>query len=579
MSSARALGISAIVFFVSLISASVSFGFTVTADIERTRMTIGETVQLTVGTADSVSDMDADFSEIMDFDILSRSSSSMTQFINGKMSVSTSIVMTLSPKKPGVLKIPALKVSASGDTAYTKQIVVEVSEDKSAYSSGGKATGEIFAESKLSQKAIYAGQSVLYTFYLYFREQIAGPNLTLPEFRGFSVTEIKSPSSYTKTINGVPYNVLEKKVLLTPEKTGKFTFDPALLVYEASSGVRRDFFGFPEASLQRKSLRSESVSIEVRETPPVPKGFVSSGYVGSLSVRMNMAPKDLKTGDSGTLSIEFEGSGGRVGDVGKPEIKLPDSFKVYPDEPELKEETGTEGFSGKKTFKMAIVPTQTGDFKIDPVKISYFDSKAGSYKTIETEPVIIRVSEGENTKINPSSAAKTGEKSENPKAVPSVSGNDIFHIKTSLEILENKFFISLMWFTLLLFAPPAGFLVFYISARIRSKGKTVSARLKADSFAALKRSAETVSGDEFLSLVHRALALAVASKTDGVYESLTSSEIRTKLKKCGVSDDLVNEFSFFFEEIEMQRFSGINLDSEKTVQLGKSAERLVRKVL
>ncbi|WP_027360872.1 BatD family protein [Desulforegula conservatrix] len=578
MISARVFRISAIAFVLIIISASVSFGFTATAEIERTKMTIGETVQLTVGTSDSVSDLDADFSEIRDFDILSRSSSSMTQFINGKMSANTSIVVALSPKRAGNLKIPALKVTASGETAYTKQIVIEVAEDKSASVSGGKATGDIFAESRLSQKTIYQGQSVLYTFYLYFREQIVRPNLTLPDFADFSATEIKSPSSYTKTINGIPYNVLEKKVLLTPQKTGKFIFDPALLVYEASSGVRRDVFGFPEAVLQRRSLRSEAVTVEVKAMPPAPKDFVNSGFVGNLSVRMNMEQKELKTGDSGTLSIEFEGTGGRVGDIGKPEVKIPDSFKVYPDEPELKEDAGAEGFSGKKTFKIALVPTKAGEFTIKPVKISYFDSTLGEYKTIETDPVVIRVAEGENAKIN-SHEAKSDAKQENSKSTPSVSANDIFHIKTSLDILDHHSEISLMWFIVFLLSPPAAFLVFVLAARLNSSRKTLPAKLKTESLTAFKKLSETVSNDEFLSLLHKALSYAAASKTDCVHESLTSSDIRSKMKKAGFSDEIVNEFSMIFEEIEMQRFSGIDLTSDKMLQLRESAEKLVRRVL
>lgn len=579
MISARTLRISAIAFVLIFISASVSLGFTVTAEIERTKMTMGETVQLTVGTADSVSDLDADFSEIKDFDILSRSSSSMTQFINGKMSANTSIVMALSPKRAGNLKIPALKVTASGETAYTKQIVIEVAEDKSASVSGGKATGDIFAESKLSQKIIYQGQSVLYTFYLYFREQIARPNLTLPDFADFSATEIKSPSSYTKMINGIPYNVLEKKVLLTPQKTGKFTFDPALLVYEASSGVRRDVFGFPEAVLQRRSLRSEAVTVEVKTMPPAPKGFVNSGFVGNLSVRMNMDQKELKTGDSGTLSIEFEGTGGRVGDIGKPEINIPDSFKVYTDEPEINEATGEEGFSGKKTFKIALVPTKIGEFTIAPVKISYFDSTAGEYKTLETDQVVIRVSEGENSKATVSPDLATGSKPENTKSIPSVSANDIFHIKTSLEILDNHSEISFMWFIVFLLSPPTCFLVFVFAAKLLSGRKTKSAMLKAESLAALKKLPGAVTNDEFLFLIHRALSFAAAAKTDGIHESLTSSDIKSKMKKVGIPDELINEFSIFFEEIEMQRFSGMNLTSDKMLQLRESAEKLVRKVL
>lgn len=574
----RAFRISSFAILILMLNVSASFGFSASASLERTRISLGETVRLTVSTSDNVSDLDADTSGIVDFDVLSRSSSSMTQIVNGNMSVNISMVMELSPKRTGTLKIPALKVTAEGDTAYTKPIDVEVSEDKSS-SSGTGANEDVFAESRLSNDKVYMGETVLYTFCLYFREQISSPNLTLPDFRDFSATEIKSPSSYTKTINGVPYNVLEKNVLLTPQKPGKFNFDPALLVFAASAGVRRDFFGFPEAVMQKRSLRTGTNSIEVRSLPAIPEGLSYSGFVGDLSVKMKMEPKELKTGDSATLSIEFEGKGGRVGDIGRPEIKIPDSFKVYQDEPELKEDNGAQGFSGKKTFKMAIVPTKPGAFVLEPLKITYFDSAQGSYKTIETESIHINVSMGEKSQAVLPSGKSQEEKGGDVKKSPEVSGNDIFHIKTSLDTLRGESQISFLWFMVLFFIPPLIFCVAIFAGKLMLKSKTLSARLKAESLDSLKRASCVSDPGELLTLIHRAMASAVASRTDGGYEFLTSLEISTKLENLSFDSGFVKEYSNFFAEIEMLRFGGTGLSPDRMNEIKALADSLIRKVI
>lgn len=554
-------------------------GFTADASVDRTKIALGESLRLTVSSQDSSSGMDADFSEIKDFDILSRSSSSVTQFFNGKMSENISIILDLSPKKSGILKIPPLKINAGGNTALTKQIEIEVTDGGSKQIKGSGDTQGIFAESLLSQKNTYVGQPVLYTFYLYFRDQIARPNLTLPDFKGIAATELKNPSSYTKNINGASYNVLEKKVLLTPQKAGRYDFDPALLVYEAGAGVRRDVFGFPETVFQRKSLRTESLSLDVKEMPPVPQGLDYSGFAGILSVRMSMEPKELKTGDSGTLAIEYEGSGGRIADIAKPEIKLHDTFKVYPDEPEVKEDTGESGFFGKKTFKVAIVPTTVGEFKLEPLSITYFDTKTGEYRTLSTEPLMINVKAGENKKSASNSPKKEDPKPDIKKNVPAESDSDIFYIKTSTAAIDDHKTITPAVFVFLFLAPPFLFMLVIVGIKMLSGRNTVSARQRAESLSMIKKIGSSMATSEFLDGIHRALSLAASSRMHSTNESFTSTGIYEGLRKSGLDDKVSDEFSKFFSEIEMLRFSGAQVTEENKTTIRELAEKLIRKVL
>lgn len=575
MTDTRISGIFILAFFFVISGVSASSGFTVTANVERTSIMAGETLSLTLSTSDDVSDLDPDTSVIRDFDILSQSSSSMMQFVNGKMSVNKSVTIELSPKKTGTLAIPAIKVTSGSEIAHTKLIEINVREDRSPVSDRTE-DGENFAESRLSRSVIYMGQPVIYNFSLYFREQIARPNLTLPDFQDFTSTEIKSPSSYTKTIKGVPYNVLEKNVLLTPRKPGHYTFDPALLVYESASGVTRDFFGFPQQRLQRESIRTKAMAIEVKKLPPVPDGLVFSGFVGDLSVKTGIEKTDLKTGDSGTLTIEFEGKGGRTGDIGRPDVKIPSSFKVYPDEPELREDSGSEGFSGKKIFRMALVPTEPGRFVIEPLKITFFDSDSGIYKTAKTEPVNITVSQGEGGLSQPVHDAP---EKKDVKSRPGVSEVDIFHIKTSLDATRNESSFSFLWFVIFVLLPPSTFFLSVMALRIFSGTRTKSAKLKKESLDALKKATSAHNSEEFLSIIYRSFVYAAASLTDLNQESVTSPGIASTLEKAGTDSVAAQEFSVFFEEIEMLRFSGIKVSSDRMKEIRESAEKLIRRII
>lgn len=75
--------------------------------------------------------------------------------------------------------------------------------------------------------------------------------------------------------------------------------------------------------------------------------------------------------------------------------------------------------------------------------------------------------------------------------------------------------------------------------------------LKTESLAKLKKLPGAVTNDEFLFSYPQSTFLCGGCKTDGIHESLTSSDIKSKMKM-EIPDELINEFSIFFEEIEMQ---------------------------
>jgi hypothetical protein len=344
-----------------------------------------------------------------------------------------------------------------------------------------------------------------------------------------------------------------------------------------TTGSSRDFFGFPQQRLQRKSLRSDAVTVEVKNLPPVPGGSVFSGFVGSrLSVSMAMDKTEIMAGDSATLSIEFEGKGGRTGDIGKPDIAFPASFKIYPDEPESSEEAGPDGFSGRKTFRIAVVPTEAGNFTIAPLKITYFDSDKGIYKTVGTDAANIRVSGGE--KGLPATVLNTNGKKDE-KSKPDVSGTDIFYIKTSLDAVRNEFSFTFLWFAVLLVAPAVVFVMAVSVSRLFKGHIPESERMKRESLEILKKAASVNDYEEFLSMIYRSLACALSSVTGIKNHSLSLSEMLQELEKAGKDKDVAQEFASFFEKIEMQRFGRQDASSSSMKETLAYTEKLVRRII
>ena len=107
------------------------------------------------------------------------------------------------------------------------------------------------------------------------------------------------------------------------------------------------------------------------------------------------------------LSVTVTGNG-NLKTVTAP--KLPDlaDFKVFDTMSSLDVKKDGDVLSGKKTFTYILVPRSEGRHTIPPVQFAFFDPRAGAYKALQTEPVVMTVEKGEqgakSVYYNPSAA-------------------------------------------------------------------------------------------------------------------------------------------------------------------------------
>jgi hypothetical protein len=97
----------------------------ISSQIDRQEISQGETFRLML----SITKSDAsqvDLTPLDDnFEVVSRSHQSSTRIINGSIESSTKLVLTLAPKKAGILSIPALNLA--GEKSEPLQIEVKKS--------------------------------------------------------------------------------------------------------------------------------------------------------------------------------------------------------------------------------------------------------------------------------------------------------------------------------------------------------------------------------------------------------------------------------------------------------------------
>jgi hypothetical protein len=232
-----------------------------------------------------------------------------------------------------------------------------------------------------------AGQQVLYTIYLYTREDIAGISTSgVPAFRGFWVRDIPLPQQLPTDmvdIDGRRYGrvPLLKKALF-PLRPGSFKLEPATIDLVVQR-YDRSFFSFRPtlAHSEQIRLRTAAQTIDVRPLPPAPPGF--GGAVGDLALAAELEPREIHLGEAATLTVRLSGVGNLQG-IREPSVQPPPGLTLLPPQQEGKEELNGSAVRGTRIWRYAVVPDRAGRFTLEAPKVTYFDPAEARYQVATT---------------------------------------------------------------------------------------------------------------------------------------------------------------------------------------------------
>jgi BatD DUF11 like domain len=275
-------------------------------------------------------------------------------------------------------------------------------EDNSDLAPGENADEKIrknfFLRAEVSKNECYVGEPVMAVFKAYSRLDANSQVLKRPSLSGFSVIEMVDAYNNRPEVeryNGKNYFVhLIRKVQLFPLQPGSFTIEPAeveSVIHLRRTGPKslkhiRDFFRRREydASLDRQMVfRSPAVTIRVNALPEKNQPEDFAGAVGDFAVRVQMADTTIAAREPGIVKVVISGTG-NFPLVIEPQISWPASAEISG--PTVTEQVNKYVYplSGEKTYQFTIEHRDTGKFVIPPVKFSYFDPAAKTYKTAES---------------------------------------------------------------------------------------------------------------------------------------------------------------------------------------------------
>lgn len=520
--------------------------------------------------------------EITDFQVLGGPNQSTSmQFVNGSMSQSISYSYVLRAGQEGNFTIGPAKIKVGGNVVESNSLTINVVKGNTQQQSntGGQqqntqqqrssstSDSDLFARIEVSDRNVYLGEKITATLKIYSRVTIVNfDDWKLPSFEGFWSKDLDADRQIqfkNEIVDGVMYQTgVIKSVVLYPQKSGEITIDPmelSAIVRERTSGRGRSvfdqFFGGYED--YKRPVKSNSVKINVKPFPGgKPADF--SGLTGNLNMKASLDRTETKSNEAVNLKITVSGDG-NLYQLQAPDLEFPPDIEAYDPKVSDNIKVNGNGISGSRTFEYVLIPRYSGEFKIGPFSFSYFDAKAGKFKTISQDAFDLIVEKGEGDE-GPSPSVNITNKED-----IELIGSDIRYIKQGQYPLQSGMnffyrsggFYAAMGVPLLLFVLFLGYSQYQRSqgkdvGKLKSKRATGLAKKRLTKAKKLWDANDTAA---FYEEVFKALSDYAADKFGIPVSALSKDRIKEVLSTKNVPEQTVNEFIGVLDKTEFARFA------------------------
>ena len=374
--------------------------------LDRGQAAVGEAVTLNIETDQASAS--PDLSPLMaDFALEGQSSSRSVQWVNGKTQNKTTYVVTMAPKREGALLVPALQIGAER-TQPLKLSVAAAPEPSAA-----NANANAYLETEVDDSNPYVQQSVGVTLRLLYAVPLASGQLDLDAPDGASLQRIGEDVQSVREVDGRRYNVVERKFLLVPERSGPLKLPAPRFVGRGAGGWMDDFLGGNSRELRATGTPK---TIEVRAQPSnAPQPWLP---LRDLRLRYVAAPQSLRAGEAAELVVEAIALGATQSQM--PELSAPvvPGAQVFAEPPQYDETFVGGSPQVKLTRRFSIVPNAAGKLTVPGMKLAWWDVRAGEAKTTALPDLALEAAPGTGNFSAPAPAASS--------AVPSAAtGNGL----------------------------------------------------------------------------------------------------------------------------------------------------------
>jgi hypothetical protein len=487
-------------------------------------------------------------------------------WINGKRTYSKTYSYFLAPTSRGKFTIGQAEIVIDGDIYKTTPIQVEVTSAVETPTDGNNsdfvASENLHLVAEISNANPYLNEAITVVYKLYVSPLVSVSNwreMDSPVYSDFwsQNIDIRQLKIETGQYEGQPYRfVVLRKTILYPQKTGELEIEPlALSVSVDVPSDRRDIFGGRLYTTIDKTVTAGKKIINSKPLPLADKPSNFTGAVGDFDFKVIASRAKLAATESLTLKVQVSGKGNlKLFEL--PELQVPNSLELY--EPERIENVRTDlnGTQGSIADTYTVVPNQKGNFPIPGLSFSYFDLDSRTYKTINTEEIMLEV---EGAPANSSFSA--GNNVNKLPVEPTGKQFEYIKLSTNLKPINSGPFLgSALFWTFLSFP----FIVVLLGIVLGKKRQEIANDVKGNKIKKANRlakkylsEAKNNLGDQkaFYIALERALHNYLRAKLHIQTHEMSKDKIASLLQERNVDPETSKEFISLIESCEFARYA------------------------
>lgn len=378
------ISVQLLILFTAFTLSSVSIA-AITVDTDRETIVMGESLRLTIA-GDASSRLDyIDLAALQfDWEILSSSSSTDPQFIDGNKVFIRTLTLDLLPLRDGVLSIPSLSLEGS----RTAPIMINVKPQ--TVSAGGDDSVRFSVE--IDKRDVYIQEQMILTVTIEQAINLDDAEVTQLELNGAIVEEL-TRRNFQRQINGRLWRVTQLRYAIFPQQRGTLEI-PSLLLTAREALPGRSLVG---ARLgKRFRLSEDAIDVNVK---PVPADFPGDVWLPAASLELAQSwstpPESMEIGDSIIRTVRLDAEGLLISQLPSISSQITgekiEGFKIASESFQQDEKEIADGFQGNKIRRAVLIADAPGEWLFPTIEVPWWNTKTNKleYATLPAKPFSI----------------------------------------------------------------------------------------------------------------------------------------------------------------------------------------------
>lgn len=252
----------------------------------------------------------------------------------------------------------------------------------------GNATA--FLEMEVDDREPYVQQSVGVVVRLYYASQLLSGELGLDAPDGASLQRVGQDRSLVREVNGRRYNLVERRYLLIPERSGPLLLPGARFEGRAAGGFFDEMFGGGNGRLR---ATAPDQPLQVQPQPAAaPQPWLP---LHGLRLRYTAAPARARAGEAVSVVVEAVADGATRAQFPElPEIDAGADAQVFAEPAQYDESFDGSTPQLKLTRRYAIVPRRPGTLVVPGLRMPWWDVRSGQAQTATLPDLTLNVGQG-----------------------------------------------------------------------------------------------------------------------------------------------------------------------------------------